>query len=96
MPLFLSKVFGRNQDDNPSARLPANVSNASLLDGHFEAVTPSALEFPHVGNGKGEENEKGKQKEARGQFAFFKPKSRPASPDLPHKRALICHCMLRI
>ena len=87
MPSFLSKVFGRKKDDNPSARLPSDVSDPSLLGGHFDAVTPSALEFPHVENGKGEENEKGKQKEGGGPFALFKPKSRPASPDPPQRRA---------
>jgi len=88
MPSFLSKVFGRKKDDNPSAPFPTDVSDASLLDGHFETVTPSAVEFPHVENGKGEENEKGKQKEAGGPFAlFFKPKSRSASPEPPQRRA---------
>ena len=57
------------------------------MGGHFEAVTPSALEFPHVENGKGEENEKGKQREAEGPPALFKPKSRPASPDPPQRHA---------
>ena len=87
MPSFLSKVFGRKKEDNPSAPHPPDVSDSSLLDGHFEAVTPSALQFPHVENGKGEENEKGKQKEAGGPFALFKPKSRPASPGPPQHRA---------
>lgn len=44
MPSFLNKVFGRKKDDKPSsptAHAHKRHSNASLLEGKYEAVSPN-------------------------------------------------------
>jgi hypothetical protein len=41
MPSFLSKVFGRKKDASPPARSPRALDSPSLLDGKYEAVSPT-------------------------------------------------------
>jgi hypothetical protein len=41
MPSFLSKVFGRKKDASPPARSPRASGSPSLLDGKYEAVSPT-------------------------------------------------------
>lgn len=69
MPSFLSKVFGRKkQDDNQELAPPDRTSAASLLDGRFEAVSPTVSEAPQtpVDAAPEKEKEKEKEKEAGG------------------------------
>lgn len=73
MPSFLSKVFGRKKDDKDS---PRRVADTGLLDGKFEAVSPSATKFPEVAN---ERQTRHKEKESP--FNVFRSKSRPSSPE---------------
>lgn len=80
MPSFLSKVFGRKKDDKDSPRSPGSrVSDVSLLDGQFEALTPSALNFPQVENGSG--NRRGGRPKEPGLYPFNKSRSRSSSPE---------------
>ncbi|RDB18230.1 hypothetical protein Hypma_000622 [Hypsizygus marmoreus] len=89
MPSFLSKVFGRKHHDKDSPRSPGRASDSSLLEGKFEAVSPSATKFPEVTNGKSEA--KGKEKDA-----LFRAKSRPASPGATEKRSDYPHLSLNL
>ncbi|KXN85933.1 hypothetical protein AN958_10694 [Leucoagaricus sp. SymC.cos] len=80
MPSFLSKVFGRKKDGKGSPPSRGRGSDGSLLDGKFEAVSPtvspSAAEFP-------ENAVKANEKEKDGAFGLFKAKSRPSRPSSP-------------
>jgi hypothetical protein len=89
MPSFLSKVFGRKKGDDKDSSTPRAVkrtSDPSLLEGKFEAVSPSTPKFPEDAH----PSDKGKDKEGdRGRpFGLLKPKSKtlPTSPttDAPH------------
>ena len=90
MPSFLSKVFGRKkQDDNESSREQGHgrVSDASLLEGKFEAVSPTvsptASNFIEAyANGKAN----GKDKEKDFGFSLFKTKSGSSFPDDSSKK----------
>ena len=90
MPSFLSKVFGRKKDEKDPPRTQGRVSDASLLGGQFEAVSPSATKFPEVPNGKGlgRDNHTG--------FTLFRAKSRQAPPELSEKRANVPQLSLRL
>ncbi|KAF9447390.1 hypothetical protein P691DRAFT_124792 [Macrolepiota fuliginosa MF-IS2] len=86
MPSFLSKVFGRKKDEKGSSQSLGRGYDGSLLGGKFEAVSPavspSATEFPdNVPRGNGKE----KEKETFGLFKV-KSRSRPSSPELPHRK----------
>ncbi|KAG6818974.1 hypothetical protein H0H93_016727, partial [Arthromyces matolae] len=81
MPSFLSKVFGRKKDDKDS---PPRAEDSELLDGKFEAVSPSAVvKFPEVAN----ERRNRHDRESSSSFNVFrsKSKSRPTSP-VPKER----------
>ena len=93
MPSFLSKVFGRKKSDDKESttiRSVKRISDASLLEGKFEAVpstiSPSALRFPEdvLASEKGKDREGDKSRP----FGLSKPKPRlqPSSPitDAPH------------
>lgn len=84
MPSFLSKVFGRKKDEKAS-QSPRRGSGGSLLDGKFEAVSPTVspsatdfLENPLKGNGK--------DKDKDGAFNTLRVKSRPSSQDVSQKK----------
>lgn len=88
MPSFLSKVFGRKKDGKSSPTSRGRGSDGSLLDGKFEAVSPtvspSVTEFPENAHGAN-----GREKEKDAGFGLFKVKSRPSrpsSPELPRRR----------
>ena len=94
MPSFLTKVFARKRSDGKDAtRASKRSSDQSLLEGKFEAisptVSPSATHFPELGD-------KGKEKDLP--FALFRPKSRAQSPSpRPRKRdADIPHLTLNL
>ncbi|KAJ7111546.1 hypothetical protein C8R43DRAFT_903926 [Mycena crocata] len=76
MPSFLSKVFGRKKEDTKEPRRPS--SDASLLEGKFEAVPPVTtpttprFEVPDVSTAD-------KEKEKDG-FTLFRTKSTHTSP----------------
>jgi hypothetical protein len=76
MPSFLSKVFGRKKLDGSDD--PPRLSDVSLLEGKFEAVSPTisptAANFP---DGFG----KDKEKEKDGLFGFSRAKYRPTLPN---------------
>jgi len=89
MPSFLTKVFGRkkgDERDSPTPRVAKRISDLSLLEGKFEAISPSTPKFPDdtlaLGKGRDKEGDKG------GPFGLLRSKSRPqpASPttDAPH------------
>jgi hypothetical protein len=87
MPLFLSKVFGRKKHEESGHVRRA--SDASLLEGKFEAVSPTVS--PTASNFL-ELFGRDKDKEPDGLFGLSKAKSGPASPnrslgrldELPH------------
>lgn len=89
MSSFLSKVFGRKKDDKESPRLQGRASDGSLLEGKYEAVSPTvsplATHFSEVTNGK---SNLGKEKEKDLGFALFKAKSRTSSSDPPSQKRL--------
>ncbi|KAH9856231.1 hypothetical protein C2E23DRAFT_882337 [Lenzites betulinus] len=81
MASFLSKVFPRKKEKDTNKR--ASVS--SLLEGKFEAVSPtvspSAAKFEEAGQkpaDRGREKEKDKEKDTG--FSLFRPRTRPLSP----------------
>jgi len=87
MPSFLSKVFGRKKGDEKESALPRSfrrISDASLLEGKFEAVpstiSPTSSKFP--------EDVHALDKGRDGPFGSLRSKSklRPLSPttDTPH------------
>ncbi|KDR78009.1 hypothetical protein GALMADRAFT_138167 [Galerina marginata CBS 339.88] len=85
MHAFLSKVFGRKRDEKETS--PTSPAPAELLDGKFEAVSPSVspsaakfLELDHKTNGHG-----GKEKD-NGGLSLLRTKSRPSSPEAKHKK----------
>jgi hypothetical protein len=73
MPSFLSKVFGRKKQDEKETS-QARTSDATLLEGKFEAVSPPTSPI----NSSFVESQNGKDKE--GGFPLFKSKSRQYSP----------------
>lgn len=93
MPSFLTKVFGRKKDEKePPPRHEGRVSDASLLGGKFETLSPSANKFPEVPNGKGQVKEKDKDIG----FTLFKVKSRQVSSEIPEKRVEAPKLSLRL
>ncbi|KAH0579561.1 hypothetical protein H2248_002413 [Termitomyces sp. 'cryptogamus'] len=88
MPSFLSKVFGRKKDDKES---PRRVVDTELLDGKFEAVSPSATKFPEVANER-----QARSREKDSPFNVFRSKSRPSSPEPKDKRAQVPHLSLNL
>ncbi|TFK66863.1 hypothetical protein BDN72DRAFT_899486 [Pluteus cervinus] len=81
MPSFLSKVFGRKKDEKESSTSQGRASDASLLEGKFEhvspTVSPTIANFPEAATGKGVAH--GKDKD--GNFGLFKSKPRTSSAD---------------
>lgn len=84
MAAFLSKVFPRKKDKDVSNK---RNSSSSLLEGKFEAVSPtvspSAAHFADSGQQATQQStERGreKDKEKESAFSLFRPKSRPLSP----------------
>ncbi|TFK37305.1 hypothetical protein BDQ12DRAFT_667228 [Crucibulum laeve] len=79
MPSFLSKVFGRKKDDKDALS-----TSPRLLEGKFErvspTVSPSATNFPEVGEGtvNGKSNGHRKDKDKDTPFTLFRAKSRPS------------------
>ncbi|KAG6879579.1 hypothetical protein C0992_001193 [Termitomyces sp. T32_za158] len=88
MPSFLSKVFGRKKDDKDS---PRRVADSELLDGKFEAVSPSATKFPEVANER-----QSRHKEKDSPFHVFRSKSRPSSPEPKDRRVEVPHLSLNL
>lgn len=99
MPSFLSKVFARKKEEKEPGRGHKRNSAASLLEGKFEAVSPtispSATHFADsVAHGNGSQKEKEKEKDKAPGFPLFRARSpRPVSPrsdaskaaaDVPH------------
>ncbi|TCD59866.1 hypothetical protein EIP91_011275, partial [Steccherinum ochraceum] len=80
MPSFFSKVFGRKKDEkeSPAAHSRRHSANASLLEGKYEAVSPTTS--PTADKFRNELGQHGKDKEKDG-FSLFRPRSRStASP----------------
>lgn len=78
MPSFLTKVFARKKlDAKETGATPKRSCDQSLLEGRFEAisptVSPTAAHFI-------ETTEKGKEKERDLPFSLFRPRSRAQSP----------------
>ena len=92
MPSFLSKVFGRKKDERDPPRAEGRVSDASLLEGNFEALSPSAIKYPEAPNGKGHV----KEKEKDAGFMAFRVKSRQPPPLVPEKRVSVPQLSLRL
>lgn len=92
MPSFLSKVFGRKKDEKDAPRAEGRVSDASLLEGNFEALSPSATKFPEAPNGKGQTREKDKDTG----FMLFRVKSRQPPPEASEKRVDVPQLSLRL
>lgn len=88
MPSFLSKVFGRSKKEEKKDK---RASQGSLLEGKFEAVSPtvspSATHFdqaqaiPEVSQSKDKDKDsnESKDKESAGFISLFRPKSRPSA-----------------
>jgi len=89
MPSFLSKVFGRKKGDekeSTATRSVKRISDSSLLEGKFEAISPSTPKFPEDIHA----SETGKDRDGDKAAAFAlskpKPKSQLSSSitDAPH------------
>ncbi|KAJ7655170.1 hypothetical protein DFH06DRAFT_993223 [Mycena polygramma] len=96
MPSFLSKVFGRKKDDTKTDAQPQPrpSSDASLLEGKFEAVPKvSSPATPHFEVPPGSPKEKD-----RDAFGLFKSKSNRTPTEQPaaHGRALDWHLSLNL
>lgn len=88
MPSFFAKVFGRSKKDEKKDK---RSSQGSLLEGKFEAVSPtvspSATNFdqaqaiPEVSQSKDKDKDsnESKDKEPAGFISLFRPKSRPST-----------------
>jgi len=89
MPMFLSKVFGRKKYDDSGDDIRGRPSDASLLEGKFEAVSPTVS--PTAANFL-ELFGKDKEKEKDGFLGLSRARSGPASSnrslgrldELPH------------
>ncbi|KAF8885654.1 hypothetical protein BD779DRAFT_1673610 [Infundibulicybe gibba] len=96
MPSFLSKVFGRKKDDKESPRVQGRASDASLLGGKFEAVSPTISPtintFPDGPMSKGG----AKEKEKELPFGLFKAKSRSSLADPSQKPIEAPHLSLNL
>ncbi|THH30472.1 hypothetical protein EUX98_g3724 [Antrodiella citrinella] len=76
MPSFFSKVFGRKKDDKPAAHARRHSASASLLEGKYEAVSPTTSPTSDKFH-----SDQGKEKEKDAGFSLFRPRSRStASP----------------
>jgi len=109
MPSFLSKVFTRKREEKEPGRSHKRssvASKSSLLEGKFEAVSPtispSAAQFPDAAaheNGKEKEKEKEKDRERSGGFPLFRARSpHPVSPqsDAPKSSLDVPHLTLNL
>jgi hypothetical protein len=94
MPSFLSKVFGRKKDEKDPPRTEGRVSDASLLEGKFETLSPSATNFPEAPNGKGQVKDGEKDKDTG--FTLFRVKSRQPPPERSEKRVQVPQLSLRL
>jgi hypothetical protein len=92
MPSFFSKLLGRKKVQEPEPS-PDKCDSPTLLEGKFEAVSPtvspSAAHFTDPGLAQIRGNDKAKDKESP--FNLLRYKSRPSSPtaekpvtDVPH------------
>lgn len=76
MPSFLSRVFGRKKDDTKEVGNRRPSSDASLLEGKFEAVPPTISPIASRFDGSTDASAiQDKEKEKDG-FGLFRPKSR--------------------
>ncbi|KAJ6501705.1 hypothetical protein C8R47DRAFT_1008447, partial [Mycena vitilis] len=96
MPSFLSKVFGRKKDDTKTDAQPQPrpSSDASLLEGKFEAVPKvSSPATPHF-----EVSPDSPKEKDRDAFGLFKSKSNRTPTEQPaaHGRALDWHLSLNL
>lgn len=87
MHSFFSKVFGRKKEDKETS--PTTLGAGELLDGKFEAVSPSvspsATNFLELDQTKAKANvNEGKDKEIG--FSLFRGKSRPSSPEVNQRK----------
>ena len=81
MASFFSKVFGRKKDEPTAAHQRRQSASASLLEGKYEAVSPTAS--PTADKFRNELTQRqDKEKEKDGGFSLFRPRSRStaASP----------------
>lgn len=77
MPSFFSKVFGRKKDEKEAsaAHQRRHSASASLLEGKYEAVSPTASPTAEkFRNELAHQNSKEKEKDAG--FSLFRPRSR--------------------
>ena len=87
MPSFLSKVFGHKKGDEKDSPTPSRrISDPSLLEGKFEAVSPSTPKFPEDAHA----SEKGKDRDGDkvGPFGLLRSRSKAQatspSTNAPH------------
>ncbi|KAJ7225876.1 hypothetical protein GGX14DRAFT_422711 [Mycena pura] len=96
MPSFLSKVFGRKKDDQKDDRLKRPPSDASLLDGKFEAVPPV------ISPTKPSFDVSAAATSDKDSFGLFKGKSARASPvaipdqSVTHEKVIDYHLSLNL
>lgn len=112
MPSFLSKVFGRQkrpEDKDPPAQSSADanrrLSSHSLLEGRFEAVSPtvspSAEKFSEVPHNEIRQEGRKKEKEREEDNvklapAFFRGRSSSKGPSSPTSRDEVPHLTLNL
>ena len=81
MTSFLSKVFGRKKDEKEDSNNLKPTSTGPLLDGKFEAVSPTIS--PTASKFAETQQRQAKEKEKDVGFSLFRPKSR-TSPKRGH------------
>ncbi|KAI0270688.1 hypothetical protein BC834DRAFT_931437 [Gloeopeniophorella convolvens] len=88
MPSFLSKLLGRKKPQEPGSSANKRKSNGSLLEGKFEAVSPSvspsAALFTDPSAAQVRGGDKAKDKEPA--FNLLRAKSRPSESPEPERR----------
>jgi hypothetical protein len=81
MPSFLNKVFGRKKSEDNETQPSRAPSSRSLLEGKFEAVSPSVSpSATHFTEAAKQALARGREKEKDSGFLFFRPKLRSPSP----------------
>ncbi|KAH8077379.1 hypothetical protein BXZ70DRAFT_700062 [Cristinia sonorae] len=99
MPSFFSKVFGRKKDEKESSATHTrrHSASASLLEGKYEAVSPTSS--PTADKFKNELGNKEKEKDG---FSLFRPRSRSTAattnphPDTAKPPRLVPHLDLNL
>jgi hypothetical protein len=95
MPSFLSKVFGRKKPDEKESSGGLRASNGSLLEGKFEAISPTVsptadkfAELPNVAGEKEKEKDKPSDSKLSTGFSLLRTKSGSVAQsirtDAPH------------